>query len=167
MQFRNIKYQSILLLALGMAAVVWIGFYAVTSSHKSTESTQEQSVAPQPVPVRVAKAELRMLTPMVDVIGVVQPDPQRYSIVSAATTGLVEKLLVNEGARVVKNDPVVQLDERPAQTALDRAEAAYARLIAKPRPEELKVAQLLVDKAQSAHAAAESRLKKAQELRAP
>ena len=101
-----------------------------------------------------------------DVIGVVQPDPERYSILSADTTGTVEKLIVKEGTHVEKNDPVVQLDERPARMALDRAEAAYARLIAEPLPEELTQARLLVEKLQSAHGLAESRLKKAQDLRA-
>ena len=47
--------------------------------------------------------------------------------------GTVEKLVVREGTQVAKNDLVVQLDERPARMALDRAKAAYARLIAKPR----------------------------------
>ena len=109
---------------------------------------------------------MRTLTPTVQVIGSVQPDPERISILAAATTGSVEKLCVREGTRVAKNDLVIQLDERPAKLALDRAEAAYARLIAKPRPEELDQARLLVEKAEAAHTMAASRLKKAQELRA-
>ena len=114
--------------------------------------------------MRVAKAELRTLTPAVQVIGVVQPDPERYSILSASTTGIVEKLVVREGTKVAKNELVVQLDERPARMALDRARAAYARLIAKPLPEELTQAHSLVEKTQAAHALAQSRLKKAQDL---
>src|SRR5207247_1848735 len=44
-------------------------------------------------------------------------------------------------------------------------EAALARLIAKPRPEELAQARAAVEKAQAAHRLAQTRLKKSQDLR--
>jgi multidrug efflux pump subunit AcrA (membrane-fusion protein) len=169
MQQHTLSRRRILFfMLLGLAAVVAIGYFvasALISSSKSNPGTGESS-ARSPIAVRVAKAEMRTLTPAVEVIGSVQPDPARISILAAATTGSVEKLAVREGTRVAKNDLVIQLDERPAKLALDRAEAAYARLIAKPRPEELDQARLLVEKVEAAHALAASRLKKAEELRA-
>jgi HlyD family secretion protein len=163
MQQHTLSRRSIVFSLLAVAAIVIVG-WSVFPGRKSEPETAEAS-ARAPIPVRVAKAEARKLTPTVEVIGSVQPDPERISILAAATTGSIEKLVVREGEHVAKNDLVIQLDQRPAQLALDRAEAAYARLIAKPRSAESDQARLLVEKSEAAHALAESRLKKAQELR--
>jgi RND family efflux transporter MFP subunit len=152
---RSIIFSSLAMLAL---IIICRSFFSGRESEPATVRA--------PIPVRIAKAEVRTLMPSVDVIGSVQPDPERISNLAAATTGSVQKLCVREGARVAKNDLVIQLDERPAKLALDRANAAYARLIAKPRPEEVDQARLLVEKAEVAHAMAASRLKKAEDLRA-
>ena len=118
-----------------------------------------------PVPVRTAKAEKRVLRPKFEVIGTVLADPERVATLTAATPGLVEKLMVAEGARVTKGTTVVQLDDRKAKTDVDRAEAAYARLIAKPRPDELIVARGAIEKAKAAHTVARSQLDRAKETR--
>lgn len=152
-----------------VATVIAVGFYAFAAiaTVQNRPTDLEAVAASHPaVPVRVAQVERRHLTPTVEVIGTVVPDPERFSILSSATTGLVERLVVAEGARVDKGDLLIQLDERPARIAVERAEAAFARLVAKPRPEELTQARAVVAKTKAAHALAESRLKRATDLRA-
>jgi RND family efflux transporter MFP subunit len=131
--------------------------------HKG-ESPKAEKDRP-PVPVRTAKVEKRLLRPTFEVIGTVLVDPERAATLTAATPGLVDRLVVSEGAKVKKGDPVVLLDDRKAKTDLGRAEAAYARLIAKPRPDELIVARGAVEKAKAAHAVAKAQIDKARETR--
>lgn len=131
--------------------------------HKADTTTAEKERPP--VPVRTAKAERRVLQPTFEVIGVVLVVPDRAATLTAATPGLVDRLAVAEGANVQKGQLVVHLDDRKAKTDLDRAEAAYARLIAKPRPDELVVARGAIEKAQAARAVTQSQLIKAQETR--
>ncbi len=119
-----------------------------------------------PVPVRVAKAEVRALRPSFEVIGTVLADPERLASLTAAASGLVEKLAVREGTRVEKGALVVLLDERKARTDLARAEAAYARLTARPRPEEPEQARGLVSKMEAALTLAGTRLKEHRAMRA-
>jgi RND family efflux transporter MFP subunit len=118
-----------------------------------------------PVPVKTAKAERRALRPVFEVIGTVLVDPEKAAALTAATPGLVERLAVPEGARVKKGALIVQLDDRKARIDLGRAEAAYARLIAKPRSEELVVARGAIEKAKAAHVVAKTQLDKAKETR--
>jgi macrolide-specific efflux system membrane fusion protein len=141
-------------------------FLAISAAREKGKQADSETTERPPVPIRVAKAEKRKLTPTFEVIGTVMAAPERFSTLAAATTGLVDKLVVQEGTRVAKNDLVIQLDERPAQIALTRAETAYARLVAKPRPEELTQARALVAKMKSAYGVAESRVKRAKDLRA-
>ena len=119
-----------------------------------------------PVPVRTAKAQTRVLQPAFEVIGTVLVEPDRAATLTAATPGLVDQLAVSDGATVKKGQLIVHLDDRKAKTDLDRAEAAYARLIAKPRPDELVVARGAIEKARAAHAVTQSQLKKAKATRA-
>jgi RND family efflux transporter MFP subunit len=118
-----------------------------------------------PVPIRTAKVEKRLLRPTFEVIGTVLAEPERAATLTAATPGLVDRLMVPEGARVKKGDPIVGLDDRKARTDLARAEAAYARLIAPPRSDELVVARGAVEKAKAAHAVAKAQIDKARETR--
>jgi RND family efflux transporter MFP subunit len=155
--------QRLLAAIVGIAVIFIVGKFAVVTLLRNSD-VQDETLAP--VPVRVAKAEMRTLTPVVQVIGNVQPDPERLSILTAKTTGSVEKLMVREGSFAAKNDVIIQLDARPARLALDRAEAAYARLTAKPLTEESDQTRHDVEKATAAAALAESRLKKAEEVRA-
>ncbi len=137
---------------------------ALVGCHKPDAAKAEMERPP--VPVRTAKAEKRTLTPTFEVIGTVLADPDRSATLTAAVPGLVDQLAIGEGSRVKKGHLIVKLDERKAKTDLDRAEAAYARLIAKPRPDELVVAQGAVEKAKAAHAVAKSQLEKAKATKA-
>ena len=132
--------------------------------HKG-EAKKDEKEKP-PVPVRSAKAAKRTLRPKFEVIGTVLADPERVATLTAATPGLVDALPVPEGTRVVKGKTVVvQLDDRKAKIDFGRAEAAYARLIAPPRPDELIVAKGAVEKAKAAHAVAKAQIDKARETR--
>lgn len=140
------------LVSFGLLATVIVG------CHKPDAAKAEKERPP--VPVRTAKAEKRTLTPTFEVIGTVLADPDRSATLTAAVPGLVDQLAVVEGSKVKKGQLIVKLDERKAKTDLDRAEAAYARLIAKPRPDELVVARGAVEKAKAAHAVTKSQLEK-------
>jgi RND family efflux transporter MFP subunit len=129
------------------------------------DETKKPEKERPPVPVRTARAEKRVLRPKFEVIGTVLADPERTATLTAATPGLVVSLPASEGERVRKGRAVVQLDDRKAKIDLDRAEAAYARLVAPPRPEELVVAKGAVEKAKAAHAVARTQLDKARETR--
>lgn len=132
--------------------------------HKGDEPKHETDHPP--IPVRTAKAEKRVLRPKFEVIGTVLADPERVATLTAATPGLVEALPVPEGAKVTKSKTVVvQLDDRKAKIDFDRAESAYARLIAKPRPDELIVAKGAIEKAKAAHAVVKAQIDKARETR--
>lgn len=132
--------------------------------HKADAPPAEQDRPP--VPVRTAKAEKRVLRPVFEVIGVVLVQPDRAATLTAATPGLVDQLAVSEGAKVKKGQLIVRLDDRKAKTDLDRAEAAYARLVAKPRPDELVVARGAIEKAKAALSVARSQLTRAKATRA-
>ena len=144
---------TVSLASLGMLAAAFVGC-------KKPDAAKAEKERP-PVPVRTAKAERRTLTPTFEVIGTVLADPDRSATLTAAVPGLVDQLVVPEGSKVKKGQLIVRLDERKTKTDLDRAEAAYARLIAKPRPDELVVARGAVEKAKAAHAVAKSQLDKA------
>ena len=144
------------------AASLLLGIATVLGCHKPAD--EEKKTTPKVV-VRVAKAERRTLHPTLEVIGLVQAAPERQALLSTAAPGLVESLGAAEGAHVKKGDLIVKLDERKARLDLERAEAALARLIAKPRREELSQAAGLLEKAKSAHDLAERRLKKSENLR--
>jgi HlyD family secretion protein len=132
--------------------------------HKSDTPAAEKEHPP--VPVKTAKAEKRSLRPTFEVIGIVLADPERVATLTAATPGLVAGLPISEGSKVTKGKTVVvQLDDRKARIDLDRADTAYARLIAKPRPDELIVAQGAIDKAKAAHAVVKAQIDKARETR--
>jgi RND family efflux transporter MFP subunit len=137
--------------------------FTLIGCHKPEAAKEEQEHTP--VPIKTAKAEKRLLRPTFEVIGTVLVDPERAATLTAAVPGLVDRLAASEGARVKKGDPIVLLDDRKAKTDVARAEAAYARLIAKPRPDELVVARGAVEKAKAALVVAKAQLDKARDTR--
>ncbi len=137
---------------------------AVLAGCRKSEDHKAEKERP-PVPIRTAKAEKRTLQPTFEVIGTVLVEPERAATLTAATPGLVDQLAATEGAKVKKGQLLVRLDDRKAKTDLDRAEAAYARLVAKPRPDELVVARGAIEKAKASHAVAKAQLDKSKETR--
>ena len=121
--------------------------------------------APAPIKIRVAQVETKVLRPSFDLMGVVLADPERQSTVTASTPGLVVELNAHEGDRVKKGALLASLDERKARIDLERATAAFSRLTAPPRAEELSQAEALVAKAKAAHELSSRRLAKSLELK--
>jgi RND family efflux transporter MFP subunit len=153
--------RSVVLLTAGVLALASVAPTAGCRKHSASEKSDSAAV-----PVRIAKVERRTLRPSFEVVGLVQADPKRLATVTAAASGLVERLEASEGTQIHQNDLILQLDERKARTDLDRAQAAFDRLVAKPRPEELVQARGTLAKMKSAHDLAAARLKKTQEVRA-
>jgi cobalt-zinc-cadmium efflux system membrane fusion protein len=149
----------------GIAVGFYFGFWVVSSARKAHAEKAPNHSERAPVPVRTALVERRTLVPSVEVIGTVLADPERFATLTAATPGLVHQLVAHEGDRVAAGATLVQMDDRPARATLAQAEAAFARLIAKPRPEELAQARALVAKMKSNHDAMEARLRKSRETR--
>ncbi len=137
----------------------------VTSSCKKSAEGEKKDEEKSPVLIRSAVVEVRKLQPTFEVIGTVIADPEKYASLTAPAAGLVEKLAVSEGAKVKAKTLIIQLDDREAQNALAKAKAAYAHLIAPPRPEELVQAEGAVNKLKSAYDAAVARFNKTKELR--
>jgi membrane fusion protein (multidrug efflux system) len=147
------------LLGLSLLAVGSVSSLSGCSKHE--EGKKDVS----PVPVRVAAAEKRTLRPSFLVIGTVVAQPERLATLTSPVPGLVTRLAVPEGIAVKPGDLIVQLDERKAQYDLDRAKAAYDRLMARSFEEEIKLARSAVEKARSSHMLAQAKLKSATELR--
>lgn len=150
---------------MGIALGSYVVFRTVSAAREGHGDKAADHSDRAAVPVRVAHVERRTLVPSVEVIGTVLADPERFATLTAATSGLVYQLVAREGDRVPAGATLVQLDDRPARASLAQAEAAYARLIAKPRPEELAQAQALVAKMKANHDAMEARLRKSRETR--
>lgn len=150
----------------GVAAGGYHGFRVLSAAREKPAEKDRIEVEHPPVPVRAVAAERRTLVPSLEIIGTVQADPERFGTLTAAAPGLVEKLVAREGDRVAKGAVLVQMDERPARAAVAQADAAYARLIAKPRPEELTQAKSLVAKMKAAHDLTDAKLRKTRETRA-
>ena len=92
---------------------------------------------------------------------------------ASPAAGVAAKVLVRVGQQVHANDPVIQLDDRLAKAAedqavaaLNQAQASLATLKATPRPDQLEIAQLGVNKAQSALEFAQSSSNRVKELAA-
>ena len=73
-------------------------------------------------PVRVAESEIRAVGEQVSATGTVSSP--RTAVLSTAVSGLVERLHVDEGARVERGDPLLELDSEIAEFALVRLRAA-------------------------------------------
>jgi multidrug efflux pump subunit AcrA (membrane-fusion protein) len=124
------------------------------------------------IPVHVAHVTTATLHAYVDGVGTVVPRPARGSEmagsanVAPATAGVVAKVLCEVGQRVHAGDALVQLDDRLAVAALQQADASLAALNAAPRPEQLRIAELAVEKAQSAQHLAEQTAERTRRLAA-
>jgi len=112
------------------------------------------------VPVRVGKITRATLRRYVEGSGTVEAEPSRAGAPAAAArvasplTGVVSEVLCFQGERVEKGAPLFQLDERSAKAeeekaaaAMGSAQASLDKLKSIPRPEQLKVAEMQMDRA--------------------
>lgn len=115
------------------------------------------------VPVHVGKITRATLHRYVEGFGTVEVEPPRAgataagSRVASPVAGVVAQVLSFPGQRVEKGQPLFQMDDRSAQAeeekavaALGSAEASLAKLKSFPRPDQLKVAEMQVDRAKQA-----------------
>ncbi len=103
--------------AVGMAAAVHYG----SSPSQSASST----AVPAAVPVRVARAETRVLPVFVHGIGHVVPSYQVQ--VKSRVDGQIDRVLYVEGQDVHEGDPLIEIDPRPYKAALAQAEGQLAQ----------------------------------------
>ncbi len=104
------------------------------------------------VAVHCVPAQKQALSVSVSALGRTELLPENLGSLTATVEGQVHKLLVNLGDHVKAGQPVVQLDLTVAQTAvaekkatLDSLKAALVLLESKPRPEEVRAAELAVE----------------------
>jgi multidrug efflux pump subunit AcrA (membrane-fusion protein) len=115
------------------------------------------------IPIHTARVAVATLHRYVEGIGVVAPRPPREgqmpggANLASPVAGVVARVLCQVGQTVHANDPVIQLDDRLARSAetqanaaLEQAQASLAALKAMPRPDQLQIAQLGVEKARTA-----------------
>lgn len=115
------------------------------------------------IPVHTAHVSVATLHRYIDGFGAVAPRPPRpgqmagSANLASPVAGVVAQVLCQVGKQVHARDPVIQLDDRlatsaedQAASALAQAQASLALLRATPRPDQLQIAQLNLDKAQSA-----------------
>ncbi|HJX37777.1 MAG TPA: efflux RND transporter periplasmic adaptor subunit [Anaerolineae bacterium] len=102
-------------------------------------------LAPQPE-AQIPEESEEQVTQVVSATGVVVP--LRWATLSFGMSGVVDEVLVGEGAEVQEGQLLVQLDRRDLELAVAEAEAALAtaqatlsQVKASPRPEELAVAR--------------------------
>ena len=130
------------------------------------------------VPVRAAVVTRATLRHYVEGYGAIEPEPAMGgkpaagAVISSPVAGLVAQVLCETGQKVASGAVLFQLDERLAKAqeeqwaaALESAKATLARVKATPRPEQVEVAQLLVEKARVAAELARANFERMQKLR--
>ena len=96
------------------------------SSDESSGDETADSGAKTPVSVQAAKVERVTLYPTLELVGTIIAIPERTAVVSPQIAGWVRELPVVEGQSVGAGDPLVELDQKLAQTAMNRASAVVA-----------------------------------------
>src|SRR5207248_5666863 len=131
------------------------------------------------IPVHTAHVSVATLHRYIEGFGVIGPRPPRPGQMAGAANvaspiaGVVGQVLCQVGQKVHASEPVIQLDDRLAKSAeeqagaaLAQAQASLAALKATPRPDQLQIAQLTVEKSQSAADLAEKNYNRLKELAA-
>lgn len=115
------------------------------------------------VPVKVGKVTKATVRRYVEGYGTVEAQPAAAGIpaagarVGSPTTGIVAEVFCAQGQRVERGATLFQLDERAARAeeekaaaAVGSAQASLDRLKSFPRPDQIKVAEMQVDRAKRA-----------------
>jgi membrane fusion protein (multidrug efflux system) len=144
---------------------------------KSTAHEEQEKEGESDVPVKVAHVEKATLRGYVEGFGIIQPQPAAGGKPGAGVTvtspvaGVISAVYCEAGKTVDEGAPLFQLDDRIAKAneeqaaaALASAQASMARLKATPRPEQLELAQLVVDKARSSVDFAQKSLERQRQL---
>lgn len=158
---KPIRFLLGLVILLALAGGVWLLVYHSNWLKDAPEAEEEQS-EPSEVPVKVAKIQRTTLHRYVEGFGSIEPEPainQKPSASAALTPpapGIVAKVDCWAGQKVQAGQVLFEMDDRQAKAAvaqaaaaLESAGAARAKVQARPRPEQLALAKLVVDKARS------------------
>ncbi len=113
----------------------------------------------RPVEIETAVAITEDLQPTVELVGSLMAQPEKTVELSSQVSGIVQKVLVREGQEVAADAELVKLDDRAAQSALDKARAACDEAAANlgllkrgPLPAEVEEARQELKKATQAAA---------------
>lgn len=93
------------------------------------EGVQAATNGPQPIEVKVARAEIRTMEKSISVTGSLNAD--ETVVVSPEVGGRVTQILTDFGRSVRKGDVVAQLDRTEFQIQLDRTRAAFNQSLAR------------------------------------
>jgi multidrug efflux pump subunit AcrA (membrane-fusion protein) len=124
------------------------------------------------IPVHVAHITTATLHRYIEGYGTIIPRPARAkemagsANITSPIAGVIAKVLCEVGQKVSAGDALIQLDDRLAVAAKQQAEASLAALKATPRPDQLEIARLAVEKAQSAEEFAEKTAERTKRLAA-
>jgi len=115
------------------------------------------------IPVHVADVSVATLHRYIEGVGLVAPRPAGKNqmagsaTIAAPVAGVVARVACELGQKVHAGDVLIQMDDRLAKAAEEQADAALVQaqaslavLKATPRPDQLQLAQLAIDKAKSA-----------------
>jgi len=109
-------------------------------SRQQDQKKVEAATAPEPIAIRVAAAETRIVERSVPVTGALYPD--ETVTVSAEVPGRVLAVNFDFGQTVRKGQVIAELDKQELQLALERSKASLAQALARigldPKQEEVK-----------------------------
>lgn len=115
--------RSHLLILAGLAVLG--GGVAYWLAGRGTESASASANAPAPVPVMLAKAGLRDMPVVLEVVG--RAEAYETVTLKSRVDGQVASLLFTEGQAVKQGDELIRLDSTDFTLRLHQAEAAVAR----------------------------------------
>ncbi|MFK8083272.1 MAG: efflux RND transporter periplasmic adaptor subunit [Granulosicoccus sp.] len=115
----NSSWKAAGIVVLVLAIWMLSGLFTTDSS---SDADTTGSVQKQPVTVEVTVAESTLMERELDLQG--QIDPIRHVLIRAQTSGEVQQIIKNKGARVGEGDALVKLDEGGRKNTLAEAQAA-------------------------------------------
>jgi multidrug efflux pump subunit AcrA (membrane-fusion protein) len=139
--------------------VQWFG----QKEEGAPEEDEDPDTTKNSIPVHTARVAVATVHRYVDGFGTVAPSPPGpgqmagSANIASPVAGVVAAVQCRMGQRVHAGDVLIRLDDRvaraaeaQAQAVLAQAQASLAALKATPRPGQLQIAQLTVDKARAA-----------------
>lgn len=121
---RRSRVLSLLLVLLGLGALALLGAHL---AHRTAASQLSRSArrARMASTVGVSTVVRRDVPIYLDALGTVTP--LATAVVQAQVSGVMTKVFYKEGQMVKQGDPLVQIDPRPFQMALEQAQGNLAR----------------------------------------
>jgi len=102
---------------------------AACSGNRGERQVEAASVSDEPLAVRVARAESRLVERSIDVTGTLLAE--ETATVSNEVPGRLAEIKVDFGQRVRKGEVIAELDKREFRLQLDRARGALAQALAR------------------------------------